>query len=65
MLIKGFLVEQERSIRVKLGHWWADWTEGVVLTLDEADMKEVDIWRKMKKAKNVPASRDAVKDPEV
>jgi len=49
-LMMGFLVQQERRIQVIVNDYHG-WSSKTVVTLDEADEKEVDEWPKAKKAK--------------
>ncbi|KAH6865309.1 hypothetical protein BKA58DRAFT_242644 [Alternaria rosae] len=53
-LIKGFLVQQERRVQVTVCDRNISWcTPGEVVTLDEADEKEVDEWLRVKKVKSL------------
>ena len=50
-LMMGFLVQQERRVQVIVTDHHDGWPSETVVTLDEADEKEVDGWPKAKKAK--------------
>ena len=50
-LMMGFLVQQERRVQVIVTDLHDGWPSETVVTLDEADEKEVDDWPKAKKAK--------------
>jgi len=51
-LMMGFLIQQERRVQVIVNDHHDGWPTETVVTLDEADEKEVDEWPKAKKAKS-------------